>query len=219
MLRTAEVSYPVLRTYGWQVYLYEDTKMPFTGLEEQIQAQRDRGLEKAGVTLCRDVEVAGLTNRDLAMASGARRPVGLVVNASFKLPAVTMTDQRLCWPFEIEADLSLKAHQNIWVTAMKQQGQERRFLTTADLVALGNAVGYNAWASSQGYPARPFRPRKRLLEPYNMGRRSLCRAAGITFGGAPAWIISSADQPAGHAGAGTEPAHPDGLGVGYPVSQ
>src|SRR5580704_1484348 len=73
---------------------------------------------------------------------------------------------------------------------MKKQDLERRYVTTADLVALGRAVGYNAWASSQGYAARPFRPRKRLLEPYNMGRRSLCRVGGFTFGGAPAWIVS-----------------------------
>jgi NADH dehydrogenase FAD-containing subunit/uncharacterized membrane protein YphA (DoxX/SURF4 family) len=190
MLRTAEVSYPVLREHGWQVYLYEDTKMPFTDLEAQIQPQRDRGLEKAGVKLCRDDEVVGLTHRDLAVASGERRPAGLVVNASFRLPTVAMSDQCLRWPFEIEDDLSLKAHQNIWVTAMKKQDQERRFITTADLVALGNAVGYNAWASSQGYATRPIQPRKRLLEPYNMGRRSLCRLGGFTFGGAPAWIVS-----------------------------
>jgi hypothetical protein len=79
----------VLGEHGWH------TKIPFTDLEAQIQPQRDRGSEKAGVTLCRDVEVAGLTNRDLAMASGARRPVGLVVNASFNLPAVAMTGQCL----------------------------------------------------------------------------------------------------------------------------
>jgi NADH dehydrogenase FAD-containing subunit/uncharacterized membrane protein YphA (DoxX/SURF4 family) len=190
MLRTAEISYPVLRAHGWQVYLYEDTKIPFTDLEVQVKQQRDRGLEKAGVKLCRDDEVVGITHRELALASGVRRPAGLVVNASFKLPAVAMTDDSLRWPFEIEDDLSLKAHRNIWVAAIKKQGQERRYVTTSDLVALGRAVGYNAWASSQGYPTRPFRPRKRLLEPYNMGRRSLCRVGGFTFGGAPAWIVS-----------------------------
>jgi len=190
MLRTAEISYPVLREHGWQVNLYEDTKIPVTDLEVQLKQQRDRGLEKAGVKLCRDDEVVGITHRELAVASGARRPAGLVVNATFKLPAVELTDESLRWPFEIEDDLSLKAHRNIWVTAMKKQGQERRFVTTSDLVALGRAVGYNAWASSQGYATRPFRPQKRLLEPYNMGRRSLCRIGGLTFGGAPAWIIS-----------------------------
>jgi hypothetical protein len=30
------------------------------------------------------------------------------------------------------------------VTAMKKKGQQRRFITTADLVALGNAAGYKA---------------------------------------------------------------------------
>jgi len=185
MLRTAEASYPVLREHGWQVYLYEDTKIPFTDLEVQIQPQRDRGLKKAGVKLCHDDEVVGLTHRDLAVASGERRPVGLVVNASFRLPTVALSDQCRRWPFEIEDDLSLKAYQNIWVTAMKKQT-----IMTADLVALGNAVGYNAWAVSQGYAPRPFRPGERLLKPYSMGRRSLCSLGGFTFGGAPAWIVS-----------------------------
>jgi acetyl-CoA C-acetyltransferase len=35
-------------------------------------------------------------------------------------------------------------------------------MTTADLVALGKAAGYNAWASSQGYATRPLASRKAL---------------------------------------------------------
>ena len=62
MLRTAEISYPVLRQHGWQVYLYEDTKYLLTDLEVQLKQQRDRGLEKAGVKLCRDDEVVGITH-------------------------------------------------------------------------------------------------------------------------------------------------------------
>src|SRR5439155_10187369 len=53
-----------------------------------------------------------------------------------------------------------------------------------------DAVGYNAWASSQNYTTRPFLPRKRLLKPYNMGRRSLCGLGGFIFGGTFAWIVS-----------------------------
>src|SRR5215472_12635086 len=52
LLRTAEVSYPVLREQGWQVHLYEDTKVPFSDFEAQIQARRDRELKKAGIKLC-----------------------------------------------------------------------------------------------------------------------------------------------------------------------
>ncbi|MCU0735253.1 MAG: cyclic nucleotide-binding domain-containing protein, partial [Methylotetracoccus sp.] len=36
----------------------------------------------------------------------------------------------------------------------------------------------------------PFQPRKRWLQPYNMGRRSLCRFGGWVFGGTPAWLLS-----------------------------
>jgi NADH dehydrogenase FAD-containing subunit/uncharacterized membrane protein YphA (DoxX/SURF4 family) len=185
MLRTAEASYPVLSKHSWEVYLYEDTKVPFTDLDAQIQPQRDRQLRIAGVKLSHDDEVVGLTHRDLALANGKRRPVGLVVNASFRLPTVALSDQRLPLSFEIEDDLSVKGCQNIWVPAMKTPS-----IMTADLVALGHAVGYNAWARSQGYAPRPFRPRERLLKPYNMGRRSLCSLGGFTFGGALAWIVS-----------------------------
>jgi hypothetical protein len=183
----------------------------------QLHPQRDRGLEKAGVKLRRDDEVVGITHKDLAVASGARHPAGLVVNASFKLPTVAITGHSLHWPFEIEDDLSLKAYQNIWVTAMKKQGQERRFLTTADLVALGKAVGYNAWASSQGYATRPFQPRKpaRTLQygpPLTMPHR------WVHFRVSSGLDNLTADQSAGPAGAGAELAHPDGLAVGYSVS-
>ncbi len=190
MLRTIELSYPVLREHGWRVWIYEDKKIPLTDLEAQIRPQRNRALEKAGVTLCRDDEVAGLTDRDLVLATGERRPVGLVVNASFELPAIALNDRSLRWPFEFEDHLGLKGHRNIWVSAMRKQGEERQFFVTPDLIALGNAAGYNAWAASQGYATRPFRPRRRLLKSYDMGRRSLCRIGGFTFGGVPAWIVS-----------------------------
>src|SRR5215472_12436310 len=52
LLRTAKVSYPVLCEQGWQVHLYEDTKVPFSDFEAQIQARRDRELKKAGIKLC-----------------------------------------------------------------------------------------------------------------------------------------------------------------------
>ena len=80
MLRTAEVSYPVLREHGWQASLYEDTKAPYTDFEAEIQSQRNRELEKADITLCSNDRIIGLTDRDIRLASGERRPVGMVVN-------------------------------------------------------------------------------------------------------------------------------------------
>jgi NADH dehydrogenase FAD-containing subunit/uncharacterized membrane protein YphA (DoxX/SURF4 family) len=190
MLRTAEVSYPVLREHGWQVHLYEDTKVPFTDFEAKIQPQRDYQLRKAGVTLCRNDEIVGLTERGVALASGERRPVGMVVNASFKFPFVRLNEQDLLWPLDIGEDLGVNKHTSIWAPALEKQGDRRPFITTTDLVSSGEAAGYNAWARSQNYPARVFRPRERLFKPYNMGRRSLCTMGGLIFTGTPAWILS-----------------------------
>ncbi len=189
MLRTAEVSYPALLEHGWQVHLYEDTKVPFTDFEAKIQPQRDYQLKKAGVTLCRNDEVVGLTERGVALASGERRPVGMVVNASFKFPSVRLNEQDLLWPLEIGEDLGVKKHTSIWAPAQKQ-GDLRGFITTTDLVSFGEAAGYNAWARSQNYPPRVFRPRGRFFKPYNMGRRSLCTVGGLMLTGTPAWILS-----------------------------
>ena len=72
------------------MYLYEDTHVPFTDFEAEIQSQRNRELEKAGVTLRGNDRIIGLTDRDIRLASGERRPVGMVVNGSFKLPTIAL---------------------------------------------------------------------------------------------------------------------------------
>jgi NADH dehydrogenase FAD-containing subunit/uncharacterized membrane protein YphA (DoxX/SURF4 family) len=190
LLRTAEVSYRVLREQGWQVHLYEDTKVPFSDFEAQIQTRRDRELKKAGIKLCGYDQVAGLTNRSIILANGERRAVGMVVNAAFKWPAVRLSGQDVHWPPETGADLGLKGHEGIWVPNIKQQGERRRFMTTADLATLGRTVGYNAWARSQNYPPRPYRLPKRLFKPYNMGRHSLCSVCGLLVGRTPGWFLS-----------------------------
>ena len=190
MLHTAKVSYPVLREHGWRVHLYEGSKIPYSRFEEEIRAECDRELEKAGVTLCRDRDVIAVTSRDLVLSDGNRQPVGLVVNAWFAFPRVQIDEQSFQAPLEIKDDLRFEEREHIWVTAVKGQGAERRFLTTADWVDLGKAAGQNAWASSQGYATHTFKPKERWLKPYNMGRHSVCRIGKWQFGGTAAWLIS-----------------------------
>jgi NADH dehydrogenase FAD-containing subunit/uncharacterized membrane protein YphA (DoxX/SURF4 family) len=190
MLKTVEASYPILKGHGWQVLLYEDTKAPFSAFEESIQAQRDRELKKAGVTLCRDKEITAITRDAIVLGDGERHCVGLVVNASFMLPSMQIDGHTYRWPLDIEDDLSFKGHPHIWVTAMKQQNEERKFLTTADFVNLGKTAGQNAWAASQDFPTHAFKSKDRWLKIYNMGRRSLCRIGPLSFGGTPAWFLS-----------------------------
>ena len=190
MLRTAQVSYPVLRDQGWRVHLYEDTQVPFSIFEEEIQSRRDRELEAAGVRVFRDRDLVAITPDNLVFRTGERQAVGFVVNASFMLPSVQIDGKSYRWPLENEEDLRFKHNPHIWVTGSPEKGAATRFLTTADWVALGTAVGQNAWASSQGFQTRPFRAKDRWLLCFNMGRRSLCRLGPWLFGGAPAWIVS-----------------------------
>jgi NADH dehydrogenase FAD-containing subunit/uncharacterized membrane protein YphA (DoxX/SURF4 family) len=190
MLRTAEVSHPVLRNHGWQVHLYEDTKVPFTDFEAQTQSQRNRELEKAGVILHRNDEIIGVTDRAIALANRERRPVGMVVNAAFKQPTVRLGEKEFPWPLEVGDDLNVKGHDRLWAAILNVGGKQARFNTIADLVAVGNSVGYNAWAHSQNYPSRKFKLHGRFLKSYNMGRRSLCSLGGWVVTGMPAWILS-----------------------------
>lgn len=191
MLRTAEASYPVLHGRNWRVHLYEDTKVPFSDFEARIQGKRDRSLRKAGVSLCREDEVVAVTSRHLTLASGERRPVGLVVNASFAWPTLQLGEDTLRYPFELNDDLSLVGHPDIWIATVKDQHKTRRFATVPDLVSVGRRAGYNAWAASQGYRLRPLlKLPRRWVKPYNMGRRSLCSLGGFVFGGGLAWLIS-----------------------------
>lgn len=191
MLETARVSYPVLRETAWQVHLYEDAHAPFTDFETRIQARRNRQLQKAGITVRHGERVAGVTDRSLLLASGERCPVGMVVNASFRMPAIPFQDGGERLPLLAGKDLNVTGRPGVWAgSASNGRIRPDHFNTVADLLAIGNALGYNAWAHSQNYAARPYRPRKRFFKSYNMGRRSLCSFGGVVFAGAPAWILS-----------------------------
>ena len=188
-LRTAAASYPVLKEHGWQVWLYEDTDTPYSDFEALIRARRNRELVKAEVRLGHGDRVASLTDRALLLSSGERRPLGLVINASFRQPSVQVDGENVRWPPSIHGNLSLPGYPDIWIPTIGE-ADRHRFLTLADLAALGRAAGQNAWARSQGYSPRHHRLRRRLLKPYNMGRRSLYGVGGWLLSGMPAWLLS-----------------------------
>ena len=190
MLKTVEASYPILKEHRWQVMLYEDSSVPFSRFEASIKAQRDKELENAGVTLCRNKTVAAITRDAVVLANGERHHVGLVINASFKLPSLQIDSQTYHWPLDIDDELRFKERRHIWVTAMQQQHEDKKFLTTADYVDLGKTAGQNAWAASQEFPTHGFKPKEHWLKIYNMGRRSICRLGPLSFSGTFAWFLS-----------------------------
>lgn len=195
MLETAKPSYSVLREDGWQVQLYEDIKEPFSDFEAEIKIRRDKELAKAGVHLFPDYEVSAVTPDNIVFADGQRQSVGLVVNSCFSMPTTLIDDKTLIWPPNTEHDLRLKDHPNIWATMapvdqLKGEANYRRFLTPSDWMHLGQAVGQNAWAASQGFPTQSFQFKKRLALTFNMGRHSIAKVLGWPIGGVPAWFLS-----------------------------
>ncbi|MFM8333134.1 MAG: cyclic nucleotide-binding domain-containing protein [Candidatus Methylumidiphilus sp.] len=190
ILETAKTAYPVLRDHGWTVRLYEDSRSWFSAFEDAIKPQRDRALEKAGVSLIHGRTVAALTRDALVLDDGSREPVGLVVNATFMLPSVMLDGQSQRWPLDTEDDLRVKNHPHIWAAAAGWHSAQREFLTVADWVSLGKTIGHNAWAASQGFPTHAYHAKTSWLKVYNMGRRSLCRAGPLLFGGTLAWLVS-----------------------------
>ncbi len=193
MLETAKTSYPVLREHGWQVHLYEDTHVPFSDFEADIKPRVNGELARAGVKLFRDREVVAVTPDSLVFADGQRQAVSLVVNSCFMLPKARIDGQAFTWPLATETDLRFKERPHIWVTAATQSveaGQPRRYLTLSDWMDLGRAAGQNAWAASQAFDTQAFCFRKRWVLPFNMGRRSICRVAGLLVSGLPAWFLS-----------------------------
>lgn len=190
ILDTAKTAYPVLRDHGWKVSLYEDTRQPFSAFEAKIKPQRDAALQKAGVNLIQGQGVAALTPGAIVLEDGRREPVGLVVNASFTLPTVTIDGEPRRWPLATEDDLRVQGQAHLWAAAARGHSETQAFLTVADWVDLGRSVGQNAWAASQGFPTQAYKVKERWLKVYNMGRRSLCQLGPVLFGGTPAWLVS-----------------------------
>ena len=191
ILRAAESSYSVLRDSGWQVHLFEEQEQSWSDFEKKIMPKRSINLKKAGVIEHLHDKVTSITQRDLFFASGQSQSVGLVINASLKLPPISFKEHgELNWPFAINDELRLQAFKNIWITKSSYNPSQRQFIFTDDLVDLGYTAGFNAWASSQGYKTRPFKQRSHLIQPYNMAEYSLCRLGWFMFGGKPAWFVS-----------------------------
>ncbi len=191
ILRAAESSYSVLRSVGWHVHLFEEQDQCWSAFENKIKPRRARNLKKAGVIEHLHDEITGITQRDLFFANGENQSVGLVINASLKLPNFKFKYYgELNWPFAINDELRLQGFENIWITKSNEPNSQPQFSFTDDLVTLGYTAGFNAWATSQGYKTRPIKTRTHFIQPYNMAEYSLCAFGAVIIGGKPAWFVS-----------------------------
>lgn len=189
MLHSAESSYPGLKKSGWQVHLYQDPKTSGSDFENQIDAMLSLCLEKAGVIRHKQRVIAKINQKEILFDDAQSQTVGMVIDACLCLPSLNfMQSGPIHRPFEIEKDLSLKDHENIWIA----EAAPSRFLFGKYLEALGSAAAYNAWANSQGFMPQQFQSQKRLIKPYNLERHSLCYLGAFAFTGVPAWIVCRA---------------------------
>ena len=195
MLRAMRQSYPVLRDHPWQVHLFDDPDYVYSAFERQRAALRDSCLEKAGVTLHKGEKVAALAEAELVLEPGGALKLGFAINACFLMPAVRFQGGgALAWPLPVRDDLSLAGHPHVWIGAPARQGPDCAFVTAADWEALGKAAGYNAWAATQGFAARPYRPHARPVKTFAIGFNSFCDAKAFTFSGRAAWFLSRLGQ-------------------------
>lgn len=190
LLRNAETSYPVLRETAWQVHLYQNSEQSKSEFEQHIAALRLRCLEQSGVILHSNQTIQKVEQNALLLDDGQSIPVGLVVNASFSFPELHfVTGETLAYPFALTEQLSLKNHADIWVAQLPNASKNAHIFTN-DYCTLGSAVGYNAWAVTQGFEPRLFQAKAHFIKPYNMGHYSLCYLGNIGFSGVAAWFIS-----------------------------
>ena len=191
ILRAAESSYSVLRESGWQVHLFDELGQHRSDFEKKITQKRAKLLKKAGVIEHLEDQITSITQRDLFFSSGQSQSVGLVINATLKLPTIPFKQRgNLNWPFAINDELRLQTFENIWITETSESLNHTQFSFTDDLVDLGYSAGYNAWANTQGYSPRPFKKHRHLVQPYNMGQYSLCCLGWFMVSGKPAWFVS-----------------------------
>jgi NADH dehydrogenase FAD-containing subunit/class 3 adenylate cyclase/uncharacterized membrane protein YphA (DoxX/SURF4 family) len=195
MLRAMEHNYPVLQNVGWKVHLYEDASYKHTDFEIKHLLLRDTSLQKAGVTLHKGVTVSSIAEDGRVLKVDVDQPVGLIINACFTIPALAIQGiYGLNFPLITSDNLALAGHPHIWIAGPNTTSGDQAYLTAADWEQLGETVGYNAWAVTQGYTTRPYKPRYRLLTSYAIGFQSLCEVKFFTFRGRIAWFLSRLSQ-------------------------
>lgn len=191
MLQSMEHSYPVLRESGWWVRLYENADHAGSSFEQGCVALREACLTRAGVTLQQGQTITRVGMKEVTLSDGSQQPVGLVINACFAFPVLRILGTSgLTWPFAVRDDMSLEAFAHIRIAAPPGDSGNGRFITAADWRAFGEAAGYNAWAATQDYKPRPYRPRERIIRPFSIGFQSFCDIRLFTFSGRLAWLLS-----------------------------
>lgn len=195
MLRAMEHNYPVLKTVGWNVHLYDDAQYVQTDFESQHLILRDTCLEKAGVTLHKGVTLSRIAEDRLLLNTGGEQRVGLTINACFSIPPLVLQGQcGLNWPLTTTDTLALAGYRHTWIAAPNTTCGDQSYLTAADWEKVGETAGYNAWAVTQGFSPRPYKSRYKLMTSYAIGFHSFCDAKIFTFSGRIAWFMSRLGQ-------------------------
>jgi NADH dehydrogenase FAD-containing subunit/class 3 adenylate cyclase/uncharacterized membrane protein YphA (DoxX/SURF4 family) len=191
ILKSAEPSYPALQNSGWQVHLFNQHDDNHAWFEDKRGAKRAECLGKAGVIVHLNEKITALTQKGLVFETGNSQAFGLIINAACTYPSIRFVEHgSLNWPFAIDDELRLQSFNNIWVAESRQNEKTFQSVFASDQVHLGQSAGFNAWASSQGFPQRPFRQKRHFVQPYNMRQFSICRISGLMFTGLLAWFIS-----------------------------
>jgi NADH dehydrogenase FAD-containing subunit len=209
LLKAAESAYPGVDPKETRVTLFEDSEQREHG---RLGAARNRVLARRGVERRELGEIDAITISAIHLMDGRVMPCATVVNARYQLPEDPLqAGARHCQPSE--RTLALEGQQNIWLAGDDNallQGQKSRQcelfrlgnvalqlvvlhgrrVAHSELYRVGALAGYNAWAASQGFPLFQYKPRRRWLQSFHMGRSSVAQLGPIVLGGIPAWFLS-----------------------------
>jgi NADH dehydrogenase FAD-containing subunit/uncharacterized membrane protein YphA (DoxX/SURF4 family) len=183
-------AYPDIDPEEINIILYDGELSNETSSVHQWQKQRIHQLLKLGIQIIPGPLPAAITAKALFSRDGKRIPCGTVVNARYRLADWHFIDLKSQGGRVYNAQLRLKGTANVWVASTSKNRNYKRTDTLAELEALGEMAAYNAWAHTQGYPTKQYKPPYSLVQTFHMGRYSLTTVFGIHLSGRSAWFLS-----------------------------
>jgi len=190
LLKVAALSYPGLSPDEFDVSLFEDPQAPEEHLPEALRPLRNRMLERHGVRLMPEALPEAITPDGVVRADGERLPCATVVNARYRPARLDHPVSDEGGPASTDGNLALEQAAHIWVASNLDNRCINRFVTLAEQRRRGKAAAYNAYAATQGFTARAFRPPRAAIQVVHMGGASVASFLGMGLAGFPAWLLS-----------------------------
>jgi NADH dehydrogenase FAD-containing subunit/uncharacterized membrane protein YphA (DoxX/SURF4 family) len=189
LLQTAASAYPSLDRGEFKVALFEDPEDPRQRPPADLVDARNRLLARSGIELRNESTIASITAAAIHLNDDSVLPCSTPVNARFQLPENLLGGAVRGW-LESDGRLRLEGQDRIWLAGDNSGLLRGRHAGHGARYHLGEKVAYNAWAHSQKYRLFEYRPPRKWMQTFHMGRYSVGKLGPVVFSGLLAWFIS-----------------------------